>query len=274
MRGSKRRTCGPKRYLIQSAMLSPPLSVFIITLNEAARIGRVIEAVRDLSDDIVVVDSGSKDGTQDIARGLGAKVIHNDWPGYGPQKRFAEAQCKQQWLLNLDADEVVPPELTAEIRALFAAGGPDADAYELRIAEVFPGEAAPRRFAYALAPVRLYRRDRGSYSASPVHDRVELAPGARVKRLNGIVHHFSVETLGRQMEKLNRYTDAQADDLAARGVKIGLWRLFLEFPGAFIKAYFFRRHFLRGAYGFMTAMNFAFYRWLRIAKAIERQRRK
>lgn len=249
------------------------LSVFIIALNEAGRIGRVIEAVRGLSDDIVVVDSGSTDGTQQTAQALGARVIHNDWPGYGAQKRFAETQCRHDWLLNLDADEIMPPEMADEIRALFAAGGPEADAYELRIAEIFPGEAAPRQFAYALAPVRLYNRRKGSYSASPVHDRVELAADARVRRLNGTVHHFSVQSLGGQLEKLNRYTDRQSADLAARGVRIGLWRLYLEFPGAFIKAYFFRRHFLRGAYGFMTAMNFAFYRWLRIAKAIERQRK-
>jgi glycosyltransferase involved in cell wall biosynthesis len=154
----------------------PPLSIFIITRNEADRIGRTIQAVSGLSDDIVVVDSGSDDGTQAIAAELGARVIANGWPGYGPQKRFAEDQCRHPWLLNLDADEVVPDDLAAEIAALFAAGEPAADAYRLRIAEIFPGEPAPHRFAYALTPVRLYRKDKGRYSPSPVHDRVDLAP--------------------------------------------------------------------------------------------------
>ena len=99
-----------------------PLSVFIIAKNEADRIGETIRAVRDLTDDLVVVDSGSTDGTQDVAEELGARVIFNAWPGYGPQKRFAEEQCRHDWLLNLDADEVVPPDLAAEIAALFAAG--------------------------------------------------------------------------------------------------------------------------------------------------------
>ncbi|PZU94174.1 MAG: glycosyltransferase family 2 protein [Chelatococcus sp.] len=249
----------------------PPLSIFIIARDEADRIGRTIEAVKGLSDDILVVDSGSTDGTQEVAAKLGARVVHNPWPGYGQQKRFAEELCRHRWMLNLDADEVVPPGLAAEIAALFTGQGPEADAYELRIAELFPGEAAPHRFAYALAPVRLYRRDKGRYSPSPVHDRVDLLPGARVARLKGTVHHYSVRSLGEQIEKLNAYSDAQADDLDARGLSVSVFRLVAEFPANFVKAYIGRRHALRGIYGFMTAMNFAFYRYLRVAKHWERR---
>lgn len=252
-------------------MILPPLSIFIIARNEADRLGRVLDAACTLSDDIVVIDSGSTDGTQALATSKGARVIHNDWPGYGPQKRFAETQCKYDWLLNIDADEWLPPDLVTEIRALFAGGEPSAQAYEIRIAEVFPGEAAPHPWAYALAPVRLYRRDAGSYSPSPVHDRVDLKPGVTIKRLKGIVHHFSVRSIGDQIAKLNAYSDQQVADLAQRGKSVSVWRLFFEFPGAFIKAYFGRRHFVRGVYGFITAMNFAFFRWLRVAKDFERR---
>ena len=249
----------------------PPLSIFIIARDEADRIARTIEAIRPLSDDIILVDSGSTDGTQEIAARLGARVISNPWPGYGPQKRFAEEQCRHDWLLNLDADEVVPDDLAAEITALFASGSPPADAYKMRIAEIFPGEGAPHRFAYALAPVRLYRKSKGRYSPSPVHDRVDLAPDARIGRLTGTVHHYSVRSLGEQMEKLNRYSDAQANDLDARGATLSVFRLVAEFPANFIKAYIGRRHALRGVYGFMTAMNYAFYRYLRVAKHWERR---
>jgi glycosyltransferase involved in cell wall biosynthesis len=248
-----------------------PISAFIIAKDEADRIGRTIEGVRGLCDEVVLVDSGSRDATVAIAERLGARVIHNDWPGYGPQKRFAEDQCRHRWLLNIDADEVIPTDMAGEIRALFAGGEPSADAYELRIAEIFPGEATPTRFAYALAPVRLYRRDKGRYSASPVHDRVELEPGARVARLKGTVHHFSVRSLGDQLMKLNSYSDAQADDLDKRGETVSVFRLVTEFPANFIKAYIGRRHALRGIYGFMTAMNYAFYRYLRAAKHWERR---
>lgn len=249
----------------------PPLSIFIIAQNESDRIGRTIAAVRGLTDDIVLIDSGSTDGTQAIAADLGARVLHNDWPGYGQQKRFAEEQCRHDWLLNIDADEVLPADLVAEIAALFASGEPACDAYKIRIAEIFPGEAAPHRFAYALAPVRLYRRDKGRYSASPVHDRVDLAEGARVGKLKGTIHHYSVRSLGEQMDKLNAYSDAQADDLDKRGVALSAFRLMAEFPANFVKAYIGRRHALRGVYGFMTAMNYAFYRYLRVAKHWERR---
>src|SRR5918998_4766157 len=122
-----------------------PVSIFIIAKNEADRIGDTIRAVRSLTDDLVVVDSGSSDGTQALAASLDARVIHNAWPGYGPQKRFAEDECRHDWLLNLDADEVVPPELAANIRALFAKGEPPLPAYRIGIAEIFPGEARPHR---------------------------------------------------------------------------------------------------------------------------------
>jgi glycosyltransferase involved in cell wall biosynthesis len=188
-----------------------PLSIFIIARDEADRIGATIVAVRSLTDDLVVVDSASKDATRQVAASLGARVIVNEWPGYGPQKRFAEDQCRHNWVLNIDADEVVPPDLAAEIRALFAPGQPPADGYEIRIAEIFPGEGRPHRLAYSLAPVRLYRRDRGRYVDSRVHDRVAFVADAKIGRLKGIVHHFSVRSLGDQIIQLNAFAEQQAD---------------------------------------------------------------
>lgn len=252
---------------------SVPFSVFIIARDEADRIGETIRAARGLTDDLVLVDSGSDDGTVAIAEALGARVLHRDWTGYGSQKRFAEEQCRHDWMLNLDADEVVSAELARELRDLFAKpGGPDRDGYRIGIAEVFPGERGPHPLAYTLRPVRLYRRSRGRYSASPVHDRVDMEAGARIGSVRGILHHFSVRSLGDQIAKLNRYSDQQAEDLAARGVTIPTWRLFVEFPAAFWKAYIGRRHAARGVYGFLTAMNYAISRHMRMAKHYEQRR--
>lgn len=250
-----------------------PLSVFIITQNEADRLGPVLQAVSTLTDDIVVVDSGSTDGTRELAETAGARVFLNEpWPGYGPQKRFAEDQCRNRWLLNVDADEWLPPELVSEIRALFSNGMPDHDGYSLPITEVFPGEPAPHPWAYTLAPVRLYDREAGRYVSSPVHDRVAFREGARIGHLRHQVHHRSVRSLGHQISKLNAYSDQQVKDLEARRVPLPTWRVFTELPMAFLKAYIGRRHFVRGVYGFMTAMNHAISRYLRIAKHVERQR--
>ena len=249
----------------------PDLSIFIIARNEADRIVRTIEAVRDLSDDIVLVDSGSTDETQTLAAKAGARVLHNDWPGYGPQKRFAEDQCRHRWLMNIDADEWAPPSLVREIREALAHPADDIDGFEIPIAEVFPGEAAPHRVAYALTPVRIYRKDRGRYVDSLVHDRVAFNALPKLKRLSNAIHHFSVRSIGDQLAKLNDYTSQQVKDLALRGKHVPTWRLFVEFPASFFKAYVMRRHALRGIYGFMTAMNYAFYRWLRVAKDVERR---
>ncbi|AXS42698.1 glycosyltransferase family 2 protein [Breoghania sp. L-A4] len=249
-----------------------PLSIFLIAFNEADRIGATIEAVRGLADEIIVVDSGSSDDTRDIAAALGARVLHNDWQGYGPQKRFAEDQCRNDWLLNIDADEICPPALIAEIRALFASGAPSCGAYRVPIAEQFPGEKAPHRWSYTIDPVRLYRRSAGRYADSTVHDRVELAQGTSVGRLRTSIHHRSVRSLSHEIAKLNAYSDMQAENMEARGVRLPFWRILTEFPMAFLKAYVLRRHFLRGRYGFLTAMNYAIYRHLRIAKHLERRR--
>lgn len=249
-----------------------PISIFFIAKNEVDRIGDTIRAVRHLSDDIIVVDSGSTDGTQAVAEELGARVIQNDWPGFGPQKRFAEEQCSHQWLLNLDADEVVPPALASEIESLFATGEPAYKAYRIAIAEIFPGEAEPHPWTYSLSPVRLYRKDTGRYSSSIVHDRVELNTGTKIGRMKKRIHHRSVRSLGAQIEKLNKYTEQQALDLENRGVVIPTWRVYLELPAAFIKAFIGRRHFVRGTYGFLTAMNYAIARHLRMAKHYERRR--
>jgi glycosyltransferase involved in cell wall biosynthesis len=250
----------------------PGLSVFIIARDEGDRIGATLDAIKGLTPEIVVVDSGSTDDTVAVARAAGARVVMQPWLGYGRQKRFGEDQCSGPWLLNLDADEVVPPALAAEIRELFAQGEPPHRAYRVHIADQFPGRTAPGRFAHGPIPVRLYRKDAGRYRDSPVHDRVVLAPGVTVGRLRERIHHRSMRSLSHQVEKMNHYSSMQAEDMLARGARIGSWRLAFEMPVAFVRYYVFRRWFLEGFYGFTIAMNAAFSRHLRLAKVLELQR--
>lgn len=248
-----------------------PLTIFIIAKNEADRIAATLNPAMKLAEDVLVVDSGSTDGTQGLCESIGARVLYNEWAGYGLQKRFAEDNSKFSWLLNLDADEVMPVGLVEELRDLFKDGAPDVKAWEIPIAEVFPGESQPHRYAYSLAPVRLYSKEVGRYSESPVHDRVVLEPNTNVHRLKNRIHHFSTRSLAHEMQKFNNYSDMQVSDLAKRGKTLPGWRLFTEFPFAFFKAYFLRRHFLRGQYGYMVAMNYAMFRHLRVAKHLERR---
>lgn len=249
-----------------------PISVFIVSLNEVDRIERTIRAVNGLCADIVVVDCGSSDGTQQLASALGARVIHNEWLGYGAQKNLAQNQCQNDWVLNVDADEVVTAELANEIRSLFEDGDPRSDAYSVRIIEVYPGDDKPRPLAYSFNRVRLYRKDKGRFSSSPVHDSVELQSNVKHEQLRSGIHHFSLRDLGQQISKFNSYTDAQVADLNRRMVKISVLRMYLEFPMAFLKAFILRRHFIGGHYGFLVAMNYAIFRHLRVAKYHEARR--
>ena len=249
----------------------PGLSVFIIAFNEAGKIGEVLAAASGLASETVVVNSLSTDTTVEIARAAGARVVVEPWRGYGPQKRFAENQCAGPWLLNLDADEFVPPALAQEIRELFAHGEPRHPAYQIAIANQLPYELEPRRFASGPRPVRLYRKDAGRYRDSLVHDRVELLPGRTVGRLRHRIHHRSILSMSQQVAKLNAYTDLQVADLAARGRRLSRWRLVFEMPISFLRYYVLRRYFIYGSFGFSMAVNAAFLRYLRIAKAIELQ---
>ena len=168
------------RRLNQSACPMLPLSIFIIA-QRRGRPHRRHDPGRARPDGRSRRGRFGLDGRHaGRRRALGARVIYNPWPGYGPQKRFAEEQCRHTWLLNLDADEVVPPDAQPRrsgrcSRTASRLVEPTGSASP----RSFPGEDAPHRWAYTLWPVRLYRKDRGRYSSSLVHDRVELAPGAR-----------------------------------------------------------------------------------------------
>jgi glycosyltransferase involved in cell wall biosynthesis len=248
-----------------------PVSVFIITKNEEVRIGRVIEALRGWIADIVVVDSGSTDRTVEIAQSLGAQVYHNPWAGYGPQKCFAERQCRHDWLLNLDADEVVTPELAKEIQALFAAGVPPPGAYKMRVLTVYPGDEKPRPWANDYNIVRLYHRSAGGYSDHPVFDRVILKD-ATSKQLNAAVYHYSHISFTHLIDKLNTFSSFRAEKTKKRSQLLMKIRVFIEFPLNFVKYYIFRRHFAGGWKGFYFSLCHAFMRTTRVAKMLETQK--
>lgn len=245
------------------------ISAFIIALNEADRIERTIESLRGVADEIIVIDSGSNDGTQEAAAKLGAKVIFNSWPGFGMQKRFGEDQCKYNWLLNLDADEVLSKELQDEIKALFI-GVPTQKAYTMRIAEMLPGSGKPFFSSHGQSPIRLYDKRCGRFSDSPVHDHVHMQSGS-VGALKNIVLHYSSRSLSHSLEKINRYSSMQAEDMIKHGrTKLLRVRLVAIFPLAFCKAYFLRGYWRSGTAGFVNSVLYAFSRFVRLAKVEER----
>ena len=246
-----------------------PLSAFIIVKNEEKRLPMAIAALRPWVDEIIVVDSGSTDRTMDLARSLGAKASYNEWRGYGSQKSFAERLCRNKWVLNIDADEVVTPELAAEIQALFAGGrAPEPSAYRLRILTVYPGDDRPRPWANDYNEVRLYHRSVGAYREHPVHDRVILRETVLGQLRRPIFHHAYLSFF-HIIDKNNHYSSFRSQNSRPRSSAYLKYRLLIEFPLTFLKCYFGRRHIFGGWKGFYFALCQAFMRTTRIAKMLE-----
>lgn len=253
-------------------MTKLPISVFIIAKNEADRIPLAILSVRDWVDEVHVIDSGSDDDTIAVSRSLGAKTHFRAWTGYGEQKVYGETLSRNDWLLNIDADEEVSSKLAGEIRALFLHGEPGCQAYRVPVLPVYAFQERAHPWTVYQRPIRLYRRTHAGFSTSPVHDSV-LPRDALVGRLRGMLLHRSFRSIAHHMEKMNAYSGAQAEELYRKGRKPSVVALLLVFPLAFLKYYFLRRNFVNGVDGVIVSGLNAFWRFLRLAKARERFRR-
>jgi glycosyltransferase involved in cell wall biosynthesis len=250
-----------------------PLSCFIIARNEADRIVRTIRAVKDWVDEVVVVDSGSSDGTQKLAEAEGARVIFHEWPGFGQQKRFAETLCRNDWLLNLDADEVVSPALASEIQALFASAAPSLSVYAFAINDVYPGAARPRLWANDYVQPRLYDRRRVRFKDSAIHDSLDLG-GAKFGVLRGDVHHFSARSFEDLRQKSIERARYNADNAKTKGAGYLRLRMFVEYPLSFLRYYVLRRHFTGGWSGVRSSAIGAQARVARLTRMLELAQRK
>jgi glycosyltransferase involved in cell wall biosynthesis len=248
-----------------------PISAFIIAQDEADRIGLTINSVKEWVDEIIVIDSGSRDDTVAVSESLGARVVFNAWRGYGPQKVFGEALCRNDWVLNLDADEEITPELGAEIRALFQSGLPGNVAYTLPILPLYPFQESGHRWTAFHHPVRLYRKTFAGFKDSPVHDSVVVHEG-RVGHLKGMVNHRSFRSLSHHVDKANFASTARAQDLFQKGRNPSALNLLVIPLLAFFKSYILRREFVNGIDGIVVSHMYAFQRFIRLAKARELHR--
>lgn len=240
------------------------LSVYILTLNEQARLPRTLEAAVKVADELIVVDSGSTDKTCEIAQSYGAKVIFHKWKNISSQKKYAEEQCRYDLVLSLDADEVLSDKLIQEI--LSVKENRLADAYKIKIADMMPGDKKPSRFAKTYNLERLYDKTKSSMPDDLTHDRIVLGQGVKVAQLKHLVYHYSYLSLTKTWEKYNVYTDELLKTAIATGKKYSLFRLIIEFPYQFLRYYFLKRMFLRGRFGFINAVTISYFRFLKIAK--------
>jgi len=246
----------------------PRLSLIVITKNEEQSLGRCLRSVR-FADEIVVVDNGSTDKTVDIARSLGAKVVEtSDWPGFGPQKNRALDAATGDWIFSLDADEWIEAPLADEIFATIARKDA-ADGYEIPRRSRFCG-AIVRHCGWSPDHVlRLFRRGRGRFSDDKVHEHVEIE--GKVVRLKNAIEHDSITDLADATTKIDRYAEAAAMALAAKGRRSSYAKAWLRGIGAFLRTYVWRLGFLDGRTGWMVAdynRRYTYEKWLRLAKRI------
>jgi hypothetical protein len=224
--------------------LSAPLSAVVITRNAASQIDPCLASVA-FAAEIVVVDSGSTDGTPELARARGARVIEHPWQGYGRQKQYAVAQAAHDWVLCLDADEWVSEALRDSIVAELAA--PRGYVYAMPRCNRFLGRWLRHGEGYPDWNTRLFHRAHARWSDDPVHEHVLTTHP--VIRLRGDLMHESAETLERYLDKQNRYTTLQAERMFAEGRSAGALGLVFSPLARFVKFYLVRLGFLDGVAG-------------------------
>lgn len=253
-----------------------PLSIFIITYNEEARLGAVLEACCNLSDDIVIVDSGSTDNTLEIAKKYTNNIYHRDWEGFGPQKVYAESLCKNDWILNLDADEILLDEVKTSIKSVLTKPyEQQAAAYSLRIRYVsaFAKTIQPHPFSPINITPRLYNKTKAGFKDSTVHDKVVTFDKSKPTILKGNVAHLTFKSFSHMWQKIHDYAVLQSEDWFKSGRRPHPIQLTYDPLAFFLKNYFLRRMCFIGWEGFVVALSLSAGRAIRIGMTLEKWRK-
>jgi glycosyltransferase involved in cell wall biosynthesis len=245
------------------------LTATVITFNEAEHIAPALESV-SWADEIIVVDSHSTDDTVAIARRLASRVEVRDWSGYSEQKNYAAGIASNDWILSVDADERVTPELAAEIRALMS-GVPGARGYRMPRVTWYLGRWIRATDWYPDYQLRLYDRRAGRWNGRRVHESVALdgTPGV----LQHDLQHYAYRDISEHLATMDRYTTLAAEDWHAEGRHTSAAGAVMHAGLAFLRNYILRRGFMAGSAGLVVSALNAHYVFLKHAKLWERQTR-
>ena len=245
------------------------VSAVLVGLNIEHGIDRYLDSVA-WCDEIVVVDSGSTDGTLALCRDHPkVRLVEQAFLGYGPQKRFAVAQASHDWILSLDADEVVTPALAGEIQSLLAADAAPLAGATLTRRMVFLGRVFGHGRDARQRILRLFDRRQGAFTDDAVHEKVVVRGPTR--ELNGDLLHYSYRDLADYFDKFNRYTTLMAEKMNRQGRRVGVPGIVLRPPWAFFQYYFLRGNWLNGLPGFVYALLSAHYKTVKYVKLYELQ---
>lgn len=245
--------------------MSIPCSVYIVTLNCAEWLDATLNSVKDFAE-VIILDSGSTDRTYEIAESFAnTRIMHQDWQGYAAQKNLALAQCQQQWVLNLDGDEVLSEALKKEIVQVISEN--KIDGLIIPINDVFLG-VANSKHTKKHAKTRFFRKAKGQYDlANKVHENVVV--DGDVIKAQADIYHYGESSIFVKVEKNNQYSNLKALEKFEKGKHPSLIKLILVMPMTFIKSYFIRRSCMNGWRGFVNSMINAFYAFLKEAKLFE-----
>lgn len=240
-----------------------PLSAVMIAQNEGDRIARSLKRLT-WADEILLIDGGSRDRTSEIAREFGVKVLLHPWEGFSRQRTFAISQAKNDWILMVDADEVVNQELEKEIRRLLLTT-PEANGFWVRRRPFFFGKEVRHSGWTPDYQLRLFDRRHAEVEDVPVHEGVRVS--GPLGKLSSCLEHYTVESLTDYLCKMNRYTTQEAERRFAFMTKpAGNFKLAASPLGEFLKVYWARSGFLDGRHGFLISAYSALYRLLLYAK--------
>lgn len=249
-----------------SEALDSGVSAIVVCFNEEDRIEACLESLT-WCDEIVVVDSFSTDRTVDICRRYTDRVIQRPWAGYREQKAFAHSKATKDWVLLVDSDERVTPELRAEIQAALERDRGACAGYAVPRLVFFLGRWWRRGGWYPDYDVRLFKRERATWGGSDPHEKIIVE--GKIGRLENPLHHFTYRNIDDHVRRINRYTSISSAELRAKG---GRWRLSdaLLHPAArFFRSYILKRGFTEGFAGFYVAVTAAVYVFLKYAKLWE-----
>jgi len=261
-----RRSSARDSPVLAATLPAVKLTVTVITLNEADHIEFALTSVA-WADEIIVIDSGSTDGTVDIARRLATRVEVLDWPGYGAQKNRAADLASNDWILSLDADEHVPADLADEIRGVLE--HPDAAGYRIPRVTWYLGKWIRSTDWYPDPQLRLYDRRVGRWNLRPVHESVDLpqAPG----RLTHELEHYAYRDVSHHLRTIDRYTTLAAERWAAEGRRTSALAAVVHPPLAFLRNYVLRGGLRDGAAGLLVSALNSYYVFLKLLKLWEYQ---
>ncbi len=229
------------------------ISVVVITYNEAHNIRRCLESVQDIADEMIVVDSCSQDDTVAICKEMGAIVVVQPFLGHIEQKNFAISKAKNKWLLSLDADEALSPELKSAILAVIE--NPAADGYSMNRLTLYCGNWVRHSGWYPDIKLRFFNKHKGHFTGMNPHDEYRLHPGGNLSHLEGDLLHYSYASLSEYIKKMDRFSIDGANTMFKLGKRSSLAKIIYKPVARFFRHYFFKAGLLDGTTGFIIAIN-------------------